>query len=50
MALIDSPIATTKRPSLARKWGRRLAKIAGYGILGLFVLAVLAMTFTGRGP
>ena len=46
MALIDSPIATTKRPSLARKWGRRLAKIAGHGILGLFVLAVLAMTFT----
>ena len=31
---------------MARTWGRRLAKIAGYGILVLLVLAALAITFT----
>jgi hypothetical protein len=31
---------------MARTWGRRLAKIAGYGILVLLVLAAVAITFT----
>ena len=31
---------------MARTWARRLAKIAGYGILVLLVLAALALTFT----
>ena len=31
---------------MARTWGRRLAKIGGYGILVLLVLAALALTFT----
>src|SRR5579872_1234083 len=31
---------------MARNWGRRLAKIGGYGILVLLALAALALTFT----
>ena len=31
---------------MARTWGRRLTKIAGYGILVLLVLAAVALTFT----
>ena len=31
---------------MARTWGRRLAKIGGYGILVLLLLAALALTFT----
>src|ERR1700675_5190400 len=31
---------------MARTWVRRLAKISGYGILVLLVLAALALTFT----
>jgi len=31
---------------MARTWARRLAKIGGYGILVLLVLAALALTFT----
>jgi hypothetical protein len=31
---------------MARTWVRRLAKIGGYGILVLLVLAALALTFT----
>ena len=31
---------------MARTWVRRLAKIGGYGILVLLVLAALAITFT----
>ena len=31
---------------MARSWGRLLAKIAGYGILVVLVLAALAITFT----
>ena len=31
---------------MARTWGRRLARIFGYGILVLLVLAALAITFT----
>jgi len=31
---------------MARTWGRRLARIAGYGFLLLLVLAALAITFT----
>ena len=31
---------------MARTWGRRLARIAGYGILVLSVLAAVALTFT----
>jgi hypothetical protein len=31
---------------MARTWGRRLARIAGYGFLVLLVLAALAITFT----
>jgi hypothetical protein len=31
---------------LAKRWGKLLAKIAGYGILVLLVLAALALTFT----
>ena len=31
---------------MARTWRRRLAKIGGYGILVLLVLAALALTFT----
>jgi mono/diheme cytochrome c family protein len=31
---------------MARTWGRRLARIGGYGILALLVLAALALTFT----
>src|ERR1035438_738019 len=31
---------------MARTWGRRLAKIAGYGILVLLLLATLAVTLT----
>jgi mono/diheme cytochrome c family protein len=32
--------------TMARGWGRRVAKIAGYVILGLLVLAAFAITFT----
>jgi len=31
---------------MARSWGKLLAKIAGYGILVLLILAALALTFT----
>ncbi|MGA2591904.1 MAG: hypothetical protein ABSH32_18495 [Bryobacteraceae bacterium] len=31
---------------MARTWGRRLAKIGGYGILVLLLVAAIALTFT----
>src|ERR1700726_4674381 len=31
---------------MAIRWGRLLGKISGYGILGLLLLAALALTFT----
>lgn len=35
-----------KRNSAARRWGRRLLKIAGYGLLGVMGLLIIAITFT----
>lgn len=34
------------RESAARRWGRRLLKIAGFGLLGLMLLLIIAITFT----
>ena len=32
--------------NMAKRWGKLLARILGYGILVLLVLAALALTFT----
>lgn len=34
------------RESAARRWGRRLLKIAGFGLLGLMLLLIVGITFT----